>query len=110
MLDEKQFVWNQFAKIHELDSLKNPINYFFYSNGIHFLCIKKSRSKYLLCGNNLKFHVLYTQSNFDIYFESEDLISCVKEFERFINLLLLPRKFESVHGNIPERDQPELFS
>lgn len=95
MIDEKTFVQNQYEKIHELDSNENPMNYFFYSNGIHFLTIKRGRGVYLLCGLGTGFAVKFRQSNFDVYETYENLTDAVKDFERFITLLLLPRRFES---------------
>lgn len=108
MIDERVFIQNQYEKIHSLDCEKYPINYFFYSNGVHFLCIKKGRSKYLLCGCNCGFAPLYRQSNLDVYFESDVLTDCVKQFERFIGLLVFPFKFEDIKDELKNPVTPEF--
>lgn len=94
MIDERTFVQNQYEKIHDLDCEKYPLNFYFYSNGIQFLCIKKGTQKYYVCGISTPFAPLFRQSNFDIYAVCDDLQSAVKQFERFLALLLFPLKME----------------
>lgn len=94
MLCEKDFVWNEYAKVKELDCQENPLNYFFYSNGLHFLAIKKGRSAYCLISRGTSFNPIYRQSNFDVLFESSSLLDVKAKFEDFIKLLILPSSVE----------------
>ena len=67
---------------------------FQYRNGVHLLFITKIYSKFYLCGLATGFHVMCHKNNYDVYEVFTDIVSAVREFERFISLLLLPKRFE----------------
>lgn len=67
---------------------------FLYRNGVHLLFIRETSHKYQLCGLGTGFHPVANYNNFDVYFVTDDKMACIKEFERFISLLLLHRRFD----------------
>lgn len=78
-----------------------------YRNGVHLLFITKVNNKFYLCGLGTGFHVMTHKNDYDVYECFDELIPCIREYERFINLLLLPRKFEVPNPTplIPDRDK-----
>lgn len=94
MIEIREIALNQKDKIRDLKPEETPHCFYYYSNGVHLLFIKRNRSKYQLCGLNLPFGAFAHETNFDIYYEDSTLIGCIREYERFISLLLLPRRFE----------------
>lgn len=80
-----------------------------YRNGVHLLFITSVNGKYFLCGLGTGFHVMTHKNDYDVYMVFDDIVSCVREYERFITLLLLPRKFECSRDNvlIPDRDSKD---
>lgn len=100
MIELRDLYQNQFDKMRvEFDVFKYPHSMFFYSNGVHLLFIKKMRKGYGLCGLGTKFVPLFSQNDFDVYFIHDDLYECVKEFEKFIKLLIFK----------PEKDNSSPF-
>lgn len=80
-----------------------------YRNGVHLLFITSVNGKYYLCGLGTGFHVMTHKNDYDVYMVFDDIVSAVREYERFITLLLLPRKFERSRDNvlIPDRDSKD---
>lgn len=75
-----------------------PENYqsqFQFRNGVHLLFITKVYHKFYLCGLNTGFHVMTHKNDYDVYECFDDIISAVREYERFVNLLLKDKKFET---------------
>lgn len=65
-----------------------PQNFFFYSNGVHTLFIKKLRGCYGVCGLGTNLHVLDHQQDCDIYYKVDTLLKAKHLFEQTINLLI----------------------
>lgn len=81
---------------------------FQYRNGSHLLFITKIHNKFYLCGLGTGFYVMCHKNNYDVYEVFNDIISAVREYERFINLLLAPKKFEFPDSS-KNTFQEELF-
>lgn len=67
---------------------------FQYRNGAHLLFITKIYKKFYLCGLGTGFYVMCHKNSYDVYEVFDDIISAVREYERFVSLLLAPKKFE----------------
>ena len=101
MFEPKDFSSNQLYKI-DTDVQTSPTSFFFYSNGMHTLFIKRLKdSRYGVCGLGTQIHPLEHQCDCDVYYKVNSLIEAKKLFEQTISLLIGP-------DLVPEY-QTELF-
>ena len=90
MIECKDLTSNQLCKI-DSDIERFPQMFFNYNNGMQLLFIKRLRDgRYAIAGLGTDFHVLEHQSDCDIYFKFDDLVSAKKFFEKNISLLVNP--------------------
>ena len=69
MITSQDFYINQLFKVDK-DIEQFPQNFFFYSNGMHTLFIKRLRSgMYALCGLGTDIHVIDSEKCCDIYYK-----------------------------------------
>lgn len=98
MLKPNDFTFNHLFKIDN-DPFDCPHCFFFYSNGVHTLLIKRLRnSQYAVCGLGTSFTVIASQNDIDIYFTSDDLLECIAVFESFVRTLLDTKKPKDLQG------------
>lgn len=90
MIECKDFSTNQLSKI-DTDIDKCPHQFFFYSNGMHLLFIKRLRDgRFGLCGLGTNMYPLEHQHDCDVYYKTTSLLECKKLFEKTISLLITP--------------------
>lgn len=90
MITNNDFYLNQLFK-NDRDIEEYPQNFFFYSNGMYTLFIKRLRSKkYALCGLGTNINPIEKEKACDIYYKFDNLLDAKKTFEATISLLMSP--------------------
>lgn len=90
MFEPKDFSTNQLFKI-DSDIEHYPQSFFNYNNGLHCLFIKRLRTgQFAVCGLGTNITPIERQSDCDIYYKLDDLVSAKLVFEKTISLLITP--------------------
>lgn len=100
MLVFRDFVMNQHFKHEGLNLVSNPENFYFFSFGHSFLCIKKNKDKYCVCGLNTGIKPLFVRNNYEVYYIFDSVTKCIDCFSDLVKLLMEPRCFISLQGEL----------
>lgn len=100
MLVFRDFVMNQHFKHEGLDLVSNPENFYFFSFGDSFLCVKKDKGKYYVCGLNTGIKPLFVRNNYEVYYSFDRVSECIDCFSDVVKQLMQPRFFVSLQGEL----------